>query len=101
MALTTKQSSWTRFIDFSAFSSGPIQDFLDSFSRACLKSLYWTQTEAYEAVKRSAQGSFMPFDGAKCPTEPLSNYFLDRSLEGLPNVQTADTEVQYRPEARP
>src|SRR5215217_1523143 len=45
--------------------------------RDCLKILYWTQTKAYEAVKRSTEGPFMPFDGTKCPTETPSSYFLD------------------------
>src|SRR5215217_3827536 len=46
-------------------------------TRDCLKILYWTQTKAYETVKRSAEGPFMPFDGTKCPAETSSSYFLD------------------------
>src|SRR5215207_8706504 len=33
--------------------------------RACLKILYWLQTKAYEAVKRSAGVLFLLFDGTK------------------------------------
>jgi hypothetical protein len=30
-----------------------------------LKILYWSQTKAYEGVKRSAEVSFLLFDGTK------------------------------------